>query len=161
MVKKCCKSGWRIKKMNSELFMRTSRVVVSNKRLISTLETSAILKNERSRSKERNIYAPSTQTGPRRAWKHKRMNEKWEGKKRHGTLWCERDFQTDEQRRTLGVKRWVGGVGGPGSEGELGCVEGSPPEEELNRQIRANGPWWCAFDPTVCAPLDRHESRYS
>lgn len=33
-----------------------------------------------------------------------------------------------------------GGGGGPGLEGQLGCVEGSPSEEELNRQIRANGP---------------------
>lgn len=88
-------------------------------------------------------------------------NGREKGKQIRGTLWCESDFQTDEQWRTLGVKCWVGGGGGPGLEGQLGCVEGSPSEEELNRQIRANGPWWRALDPTACAPLNRHESRYS
>lgn len=38
-------------------------------------------------------------------------NGREKGKQIRGTLWCESDFQTDEQWRTLGVKCWVGGGG--------------------------------------------------
>ncbi len=78
-----------------------------NKRLISILAAAAMLKKK---DRNKNMYDPNPPNGPEEhsCHVHKNIN-RWilkknrrkKKNKRHGTLWCQRVFETDEQSCTL------------------------------------------------------------